>query len=73
MSTEPIPDTMSTLLREHDEAIVAAERLEHCAWCWNKRHPGKRYPEEWSSTICPDCESVMYAQLAHRKKEVQAC
>lgn len=42
----------------------AARRNEMCAWCWGKRHPDRLFPEEWSSTICPDCQAEEVAKLA---------
>jgi hypothetical protein len=48
------------------------ERRKKCSWCWEKRNPGKPYPREYSSTICPECEAVIDAQRAQVKAERSA-
>ncbi len=45
-------------------ATSEADRRTFCAWCWKRRHPdGTPYPEQWSSTICADCEAEILAAL----------
>jgi hypothetical protein len=48
------------------------ERREKCPWCWEMNHPGVPYPEGWSSTVCPECEAEMSAQIAQAKVRVRA-
>lgn len=46
------------------------ERLAHCAWCWEKRHPdGTLYPRTWSSTMCQACEAEARCALLRRRRE----
>ncbi len=43
------------------------ERREKCPWCWERNRSGVPYPEEWSSTLCLECDATLLAQIAQVK------
>jgi len=48
-----------------------AAPIEQCAWCWPLLHPGKPYPEQWSSTICAAHSAWVLLQAAARRRAMR--
>ena len=42
-------------------------RITHCPWCWKDAGIADRFPEPWTSTICPYHDRLMRAQSAARR------
>ena len=66
------PDAPTTPIIVLITTASLEERRAKCAWCWDKRNPGVPYPEEWSSTICPDCDAALSVQVNQVKAALAA-
>lgn len=49
---------------------MAALPDEQCAWCWYALHPGRVYPEAWSSSICSEHVTWALSRRKHRAQSV---
>lgn len=53
-----------------DSALIPAVVCpqENCAWCWYVKHPTEAFPEQESSSICPEHGDWQLARVAAARR-----